>query len=166
MSDYRNLPHKKNNGRSIICYVLFFHFFICISRHYIINQLFISPIILVNLIIIQLINKSGWAKPTYFYFFVFFCSCWHKCLKVCTKSLGFLRATKIIKIVCSFVFWGFSTNVSNLVQCQKTKVQTPIALKNAKLVRFSTKDCISFVYSFLLIVNRFSNIAQCIYMLC
>jgi len=60
--------------------------------------------------------------------------------KVCTKSLGFLRATKNIKIVCSLLF---------SVRWEKSKVQTPYALKNAKLVWFSTKDYILRFYSFI-----------------
>ena len=51
-------------------------------------------------------------------------------IKICTKSLGFLRATKKIKIVCSLFFsvrWLF-------VRWEKSKVQTLIAFKNAKLL--------------------------------
>jgi hypothetical protein len=65
--------------------------------------------------------------------------------KVCTKSLGFLRAKKNIKIVCSLLF-----SVRWLsVRWEKSKVQTPYALKNAKLVWFSTKDYILRFYSFI-----------------
>jgi len=52
---------------------------------------------------------------------------------VCTNSLGFLRATKIIKSF-ALLFFGYLHKCFNFSIMQKTKVQTPIALKNAKLV--------------------------------
>ena len=115
---------------------MFFFFYICLSSHYIINQLIIYPIILINIIIIQLINKSGWAKPTYFYFFCFFLLVLAQMFKVCTKNLVFLSAKKNIKSF-ALLFFVIQHKCFKFSKMQKTKVQKPFALKNAKLLIFA-----------------------------
>jgi len=67
--------------------------------------------------------------------FFIFCWCLHKSKCFSTKSLVFLRATKNLKFVCSLL----SQKCKFMQKCQKSKVQTPFALKNAKFVNLCTK---------------------------
>lgn len=117
-----------------------------------------TNLVTLRLVSTKLLLKVVVAKPPPL--FLFFWVVVAQMFKVCTKSVGFLRALKNYKIGLLFTFFPVRLNCAKR---KKSKVQTPYALKNAKLVRFSTKvneSTLNYL-TFLFFINKSYSFFNC-----